>query len=246
MKAYLRFQLAAAMVLLWSGALAATVAPQNPQVLYDVRHDKLSVEAQDVPLKAIMSRIAFLSGIEVMFDPVVDHTVSINFKNETLEDGIRRISRGLNTIYKFADKKLGVESLLISVQLLPQGKTDTSTLVPLMSLEQEAVVRTMNQTGVAQSGTRLQQRWTTRLQNLPSDQRQRVLEAAKEQRKKLEERRAMHDENRTETEAERQQTLKEIEQENEALRESDPERFRLRQQRRQEVENALRQPPPKR
>ncbi|MBI3772433.1 MAG: hypothetical protein HY272_07020 [Gammaproteobacteria bacterium] len=233
-------------VLLWSGVLSAAVSVQNPQIRYDLKQDRLSIQAQDVALKTIMTRIAFVSGIEVMIDPAVDRTVSANFKDESLEEGIRRITRGLNTIYQYSSKKPNSKSLLIGARLLPSGKSDTSALVPVMSLEQEAVIRTMNQAGVAQQGTRLHERWNLRLQNLPSAQRQYVLDSAQAQRKKLEERRRGHAQDRKEDELEFQQTLKEIEKEDLELRESDPERYRLRQQRRQEVENALRQPPLKR
>lgn len=232
-------RLYAVVTLLWSGVLSAAVSVQNPQILYDIKQDRLSIQAQDVPLKAIMSRIAFVSGIEVMIDPAADRNVSANFKNESLEEGIRRVTRGLNAIYQYTDKKSGAKSLLIGARLLPPGKSDPSALVPVMSLEQEAVIRTMNQAGVAQKGTRLHQRWNLRLQNLPLAQRQHVLDSAQVQRKKLEERRRGHAQDRNESEQELQQTLKEIEQEELALRESDPERYRLRQQRRQEVENAL-------
>lgn len=246
MKKCRKFSLLYLVVLLCGSELWAATPVQNPQILYDIKQDQLSIQAQDVPLKTIMSRIALVSGIEVMIDPATDRNVSANFKDESLEEGIRRLTRGLNTIYQYSDRKPDARSLLISAQLLPMGKNDRSALVPVMSLEQEAVIRTMNQAGVAQKGTRLHQRWNLRLQNLPPAQRQHVLDSAQGQRKKLEERRLIHTQDHNESEQELQQTLKEIEQEDLALRESDPERYRLRQQRRQEVENALRQPPLKR
>ncbi len=216
---------------------------QSQQVSYDAGNDRLTVQVEQVSLKAVLSRIALLSGIEVLMDPRVERQVSTVIEGQALEYGIKRLVRGLNSVFLYGepDTTKGTKPMLVSLRLLPQGEVDGSMLEPLMLLEGEALLRMMTKRAQANSAKEnlAVQRWDQRLKQLPSEYRERIIRVAKKQRQQLELRRKMHNERQERSALRHVKLLAEKERSEEILRLADPERYELRRQRLSEIEQAM-------
>lgn len=233
-----------AMLLLATFAAHGADGLQRQQIAYDAVEDVLNVQVEQASMKAVLSRIALLSGLEILMDPRVERQVSADIEGQSLQRGIKQLVRDLNTVFVFEESNAqGEEPLLVGVHLLPAGETtDQPRLEPLLSVEGEALLRTMTGrvgSDYAQDDSPVMQRWEHRLKQLPSDYRDRVLAVALEQRRKLEQRRAMRAEREERDQVLRHQVRLEQEAIDERLRSLDPARYELRQKRLREIEQSL-------
>lgn len=240
-KAYINTLLA----MLLSFALVETSganAVSQQTLQYDPNNDELSVHVEQASLKTVLSRIAMLSGIEVLMDPRVEQQVSVEIEKQPLEAGLKQLVRGMNSVFRYGESASAQDSkpLLVGLNLLPQSEVDEQMLEPLLSIEGEAMLRTMTQRSQATDNRLVSQRWDQRLEQLPSDYRERIVSVAQEQRRKLELRREMRTERQHQSALKRAEVLAERDRAAEALRLADPERYELRRQRLKEIEQSVR------
>ena len=155
-------------------------------VTYDKASDHLSVSAEQASLKSVLRRISRLSGIEVLFDDAADEPLTINIESDSLEDGLKRMLKGSNTVYRYGrndEDKL----LLLGVTLLPVGEHVSNNARRLLSVENEAYHR-----GLSTPLTLLQQqqldktteRWQARLSEMPPARREALEKMVKERQLK--------------------------------------------------------------
>ncbi len=218
---------------------AEGLSPQKLQ--YDPNNDVLTLQVEQVSLKTVLSRIAMLSGIEVLMDPRVEQQVSVTIQNQPLEQGLKQLVRGMNSVFRYGESgsTMGAKPLLVGLSLLPQSDADGQMLEPLLSMEGEAMLRTMTKRSQASDNRLVGQRWDQRLAQLPPAHRERIIDVAQQQRRKLELRRKIRDERQQLSALRREELLAERERGEGALRLADPERYELRRQRFLEIEKSI-------
>jgi len=220
----------------------------KPLTIYDKNTDLLTVDVREIPLKVLLGKIAILSGVEIEMDSSVDQPISIAMEDRRLEDGLGQIARvlGLNhaMIYqKEEGAEESAETTLIYMKIVPKVASGKSNLVPVIALEHEAFIRSKPTPEHRREESPptptmfdyARQRWEARMENLPEEERERLEEKTQEQLDRLErkkqkkvEQRAEHEKKRAEREAKRQAK-------DEELKATNPERYELKMQRREEI-----------
>ena len=95
--------------ILMAGLLLSTAAKTNAEALqqqrisYNPTNDLMTVQVEQISLKAVLSRIALLSGIEISMDPRVEHEVSAEINSQPLEEGIKQLVRDLNSVFLYSE-----------------------------------------------------------------------------------------------------------------------------------------------
>jgi hypothetical protein len=217
-------------------------------VFYDAATDHLSLNVKDASLLEVLAKISILSGVEILVSPGVEQRITLTLQDRGLEDGLKQIVQvfKLNhaAFYHKGTAKDGSEKItLVGMQIIGKDK-NTSNLKPVVALEHEAMVRTLSQRSKTKDTAKgklpsmmdyAQQRWQARLSAMSEEQRRKLeadaqkrAEKAEAEKKQREERRAEREKRNEEREAERQA-------QEELLKATDPERYELRQQRREEI-----------
>ena len=225
-----------------------TASAGEPEVIYDKATDRLSVQADTVSLEGLLARIALLSGVEFLMDPEVEQPVSITLKDRSLEKGLKKIMQVLDLRYAMIyQKKEGqdqsAESLLISMKIVPEGKENNPNLnlVPVVDVNGEAVIRSFSGRPRREGQTvptifgYAEERWQARLNKMPEEKRNRIVEDMKQRQEKRAARMEEVEDRRAERKkkvAERQARRLAAE---EKLRASNPELYELRKQQREEI-----------
>jgi len=171
-----------------AGAVTTTGADTNAvaeqAVQYDAATDRLSIEVQEMSLARLLAQVSRQTGVEILIDPAVERPVSTVIREQPLEKAITELTRGLNTVLVHDVRTLpgsGERNVLISVQLLPKGQTNTALLVPVLSPEAEAMLRADGQDPAALGAGRVNERRLARLQLLPPEKRARAEESEQQQ-----------------------------------------------------------------
>ena len=156
-----------------------TMAADPPIVRYDGRSDQLSVQARQVSLLQLLGEISLQTGVEILMDPAAEKIVTADFEKKTLEDGLRQMTRlhNLNTALSYADPKAGSQRktpLVISMKVLPQGKSSSTNLLPVLSGRKEIAARTADTPAKDDIRTFQQQRWEARKAQLSAQERQEI------------------------------------------------------------------------
>ncbi len=114
---------------------AALANEERAKVSYDRASDSLTVEARGLPLTTVLARIAELSAVEILVAPGIEKKISIKINGLSLEEGLKRITRGLSHAMVFSEGEgKGAKPLLISIKIIPKGPSDGSNAVPVGKL----------------------------------------------------------------------------------------------------------------
>ncbi|MCP4717760.1 MAG: hypothetical protein GY868_21760 [Deltaproteobacteria bacterium] len=111
-------------------------AVQNETVVYDEATGLISVHAENGSLRRILAQISRHTQVKFLMDPAAERVVSVSLEKKPLEQGLKLImhNAGLShaTIYgKKSIQGRPPKIVPISMKILPKGKTDTSSLVPV-------------------------------------------------------------------------------------------------------------------
>jgi len=101
------------------------------------KDNRLTVSAKDVPLRAVLEKIAQQAGISIVLKGSAENRVSAEFSGIGIEEGIRRLTRGLSCVFLY-DLKGGSTATweMISVFLFAEtGDQRVTTFAPGSSLE---------------------------------------------------------------------------------------------------------------
>lgn len=141
-------------------------------VNYDRASDHLSITAKDASLKSVLGRIAKLSGVEVLFDDAADGPLSIDFKNESLDNGLKQILKGRNSSLRYSEDSKK-HTLLVGVTVLPVGEQGSGNARQLVGMDDEAYYRARSKLSNEQLTEidNANERWQARLNQLPPKQR---------------------------------------------------------------------------
>lgn len=151
------------------------------KVSYDKLTDKMDVVVVDSSLKSVLARLAQQSSVEVLFDDAADEKISVDVQTNTLEEGLKAILKGRNSVMRYSrdsDNKL----LLVGVLVLPVGVADSGQAKSLRGMEREALSRarselTLDQMQKMDTST---ERWQARLNKLPAAKKEALLKKAEE------------------------------------------------------------------
>jgi len=140
--------LAALLGLAVSTAFAADPQPATPSapqtVHYDAATDRLSLDVHGLPLTQVLARISRQSGVEILADPAVDHPVTSSLQDQPMDTVLDNLTRGMNAVMIHDERELpgqGRQPVLVRMELLPTGQTNTALLRPVLSPEAEAMMR---------------------------------------------------------------------------------------------------------
>lgn len=64
----------------------------------EINGDKISIEANQIPMRVILMQLSINYGIAVKIDPDISSTISISFNNREIEDGLKSILKPHNFI----------------------------------------------------------------------------------------------------------------------------------------------------
>lgn len=161
----------------------------EPNLRYDPTRDRMTVQAADASLTLVLSEMARLSGLDIRMDPAVERKVQVDVRDQPLETAIARVTGKLNTIKGYrsagkADKAVKGDKkeapLLVSVTILPEGKTDASRARSVLDAGREGDMRAVMKARREQKADpgktmrdRTQERWQERLAGMSEADRKK-------------------------------------------------------------------------
>lgn len=187
-----------------SPAAKQAVTEQAATMLrYDASKDQVMVQADNAMLSELLKSLARQSGIAVRLDPAADRAVTLHVAGLPVVDAVDRMTSGLNVIkqYREAARNKKGKSLLLSISVLPSGKTDPSAAVDLLSSDDELKLRAWQQARInahdagSKKNNLLIDRWRSRLASASADKRkiyEDMLAAAERAEQDRQQRQAEH------------------------------------------------------
>ena len=157
-------------------------------VRYDAVSDRIAIQAQATSLTGLLAQISRQSGVEILIDPAVERPVTMDIKDQPLEQALEALTRGLNTVLVHDVRTLpgkGEQNVLVMVKLLPKGQTNTALLMPVLSPEAEAMLGAeLRNAQDARQGKLVNERRMARLEKLSPEKRDKLekIEAKKLQK----------------------------------------------------------------
>lgn len=106
-------------------AVAASVGTLDVRV----EDDRVFIEAEQQPLSEVLFRIADITGVTVQVSPAVERLISLSVRGRTLQQAMDQIAsqEHLNIVLGW-QRLVDGQSRLVSVDVLPEGNMDHSTL----------------------------------------------------------------------------------------------------------------------
>ena len=83
-----------AFILIAMGAHAPLFAYQM-----EINGDKISIDANQVPLRGFLKQLSTVYGITVRIDPAINPLITVSFRNRDLEDGLKSILKPHNLVF---------------------------------------------------------------------------------------------------------------------------------------------------
>ncbi len=219
---------------------------ESPHISYDKSTDTISITATDASYKAIMARIATLSGVEILMDPKAEHNITIDVNDLSLEAALKQLSRQTSfvLIHDILETDVNesleksAQPVLIRMRILPEGEFTTDALYPILAPEGEAFIREKNRYSAPAQQVDIfnhaQRRWEARLKAMSPEKREKLLDIAQEKREQLAQNRAEQEQRKKELAEKREAYKKRRDAQFEELKLTDPERYELRMKRRAE------------
>ncbi|MCF6255954.1 MAG: hypothetical protein L3J98_06940 [Gammaproteobacteria bacterium] len=219
---------------------------ESPHISYDKTTDTISVAANEASYKAIMARIATLSGVEILMDPKAEHNITIDVSDLPLEKALKQLSRQTSFVLIHdipetdvsKSREKPVQPILVRMRILPEGEFTTDALYPILAPAGEAFIREKNRYSAPAQQVDIfnhaQKRWEARLKAMSSEKREKLLEIAQEKRKQMAQNRAEQEQRKKALAEKREAYKKRRDVRLEELKLTDPERYELRMKRRAE------------
>lgn len=109
----------------------------NISVEYNQQKDKLSIQAQNASLTAVLSGIAEKTGINIRIDPAVEKKVSFQLRSQSLQSALQKICKGLSYVIEYGENNKK-QTIVSGMTLLPKGKQDSGQLISVATLNARA------------------------------------------------------------------------------------------------------------
>ncbi|MCF6339106.1 MAG: hypothetical protein L3J84_14375, partial [Gammaproteobacteria bacterium] len=175
---------------------------ESPHITYDKSTDTVSIVAIDASYKAIMARIATLSGVEILMDPKAEHNITIDVSELPLEAALKQLSRQTSFVLihdipemvMSKSQKKPAQPILVRMRILPEGEFTTDALFPVLAPAGEAFIREKNRYSAPAQEVEIfnhaQKRWEARLKAMSPEKREKLLDIAQEKREQVAQSRA--------------------------------------------------------
>jgi len=224
---------------------------ESPHVSYDKSTDTISVMATDASYKAIMARIATLSGVEILMDPKAEHNITIEVNDLPLETALKQLSRQTSFVLIHdipetdvnESQEKSVQPVLVRMRILPEGEFTTDAIYPVLAPGGEAFIREKNRYSAPAQQVDIfnhaQRRWEARLKAMSPEKREKLLDIAQEKREQMAQNRAEQAQRKKELAEKREAYKKRRDARLEELKLMDPERYELRMKRRMERQQGV-------
>jgi predicted aspartyl protease len=108
--------------MVWMTALLAPVLPAEAFQLR-IEEGRISVKASGVPLQTLLQHLP-AHGIEVRIDPQLNPSVTAEFDNKEIEEGLKTLIRPLNSIYIWKREVRPPAYRLAEVQIFKPGEKE--------------------------------------------------------------------------------------------------------------------------
>lgn len=94
-----------------------------------VENERVFIEVDQQPLSSVLLRIADITGVTIQISPAVERLISLSVRGRTLQQAMDQIAsqERLNIVLGW-QKMADGQSRLISVDVLPEGNMDHSSL----------------------------------------------------------------------------------------------------------------------
>lgn len=90
----------------------------------EIRGDKISVEAQKMPMQTLLKELSVQYGIIIKIDPSINPLVTTSFKNRPLEDGLKAILRPHNHVLIWKSGSGEGNYILTEIHVFKPGQKD--------------------------------------------------------------------------------------------------------------------------
>ena len=220
---------------------------------YDSKNNTISINAKNISFIELMKRIGLQTGIQFYADLSIDKVTSYQTTNAALEKTIKQLTRNLSTAITYTEKKHNSKTTFIisSIRVLPKGESNSENAVALSSIESSALayahfskeedVPTSNDEDSFNTDNydHMQTRWLARISKLPLDERAHIESIIQRHKENKEAFTAHHQTNMNNAKLNREKHQQQTEQHEKTLEEKYPERYLLRQQRLEEIQESI-------
>ena len=92
--------------LIWTVFVLITLGVHTPLFAYrmEINGDKISIDANQIPLRGFLKQLSTVYGIAVRIDPAINPLITVSFRNRDLEDGLKAILKPHNLIFVWKKK----------------------------------------------------------------------------------------------------------------------------------------------
>ena len=217
---------------------------------YDSKNNTVSISAHNVSFLELMKRIGLQTGIQFHADLSITKTISYEVTNAPLDKSIKQLTKGLSTAITYTEKTQNNESIFIisEIQILPDKQTENKNSVALSTLDSSALAYahfsdetpSYDETPITNDNyDYMQTRWLTRVSKLPLEERTHVEKIIEVHKKSREKNREKHEKTLLEMKQESEKHEQMINQQEVLLEQNHPERYKLRQDRLQEIRQQI-------
>jgi hypothetical protein len=86
---------------LWTVVILLAMGSYNPLAAYhiEIDGDKISIEANQIPLRGFLKQLSSVYGIAVRIDPAINPLITVSFRDRDLEDGLKAILKPHNLAF---------------------------------------------------------------------------------------------------------------------------------------------------
>ncbi len=162
--------------------------PTKFSMKYDGTTDVISIHAQQVELKRVLSSLTMRTGIDTRIHPEANRTISTDISQLPLTKAVKQLCQPLNCIVRSASSQQD-RNMVIAIEVLPTGDESSEFLPSVIPLSQEMGMRAVMPRQPTKIQVWVQKRLEERLSRLSPERRDEVMAAYHRKQQKHQERR---------------------------------------------------------
>lgn len=205
------------------------------QLNYSDEDNSLSLISKDIKLKNILGLLSIKSGINTSIHPKANKNITITIKQKPIKQAINSLCKGLNCITHFDTDPLSGKSIITGLEVLPKGNHQTIMLTGTVPLSNEINIHAKKHQ--SEKYSRIQKRLELRLNSLPITLRESMSEEYASQIQYHTKKQAKREKHREQRKNKKELRDKHRQAIRDKLKQYNPERFALSEQRRLDQEN---------
>jgi hypothetical protein len=91
---------------IWMVFVLLVMGTHTPIFAYqmEIDGDKISIDANQIPLRGFLKQLSSVYGITVRIDPAINPLITVSFRNRDLEDGLKAILKPHNLVFVWKKK----------------------------------------------------------------------------------------------------------------------------------------------